>query len=489
MLSKTSNPTTKKVYLSISDSRHMIGICDCYDRGHEDSCWHTLTHNHDNHSHDDCNHSHEDNCSHEDSCSHKDSCTHTHKNSHSHENKSKPTGPSDIKFKPIKKYTLDIFLERAAILHGDKYDFSKVTSKHIKNAYSEVPVTCNICCYKWNPTIATLINKRHGCKRCAGQEPWTLESFLEAAKKIHGDTICYESVKKSMIKNQKSRVPLTCNICGHEWSPTIVNHINKQRHCPSCTNSLPWTLERFIEAAIDIHGKSFNYSQITKEHIKGRDSHVPVICYICNYHWSPRIHDHIRGKGCPKCAGNNPWTLQSFILAAIEIHNTKYDYSNITDADIKNQNSHLQIKCLKCNKIWSPSIKDHINHKSGCTNCCNSRGYSQAQIDWLDSVMKEQNIQIQYALSPKGEYRIERLGPVDGYCRKTNTIFEYNGNFWHGNPAKFHPDDINKRNGKTFGELYQKTLRKEAKIRKLGYNLIVKWETDLPDSSTEESEQ
>lgn len=57
------------------------------------------------------------------------------------------------------------------------------------------------------------------------------------------------------------------------------------------------------------------------------------------------------------------------------------------------------------------------------------------------------------------------------YCR-----FKY---FYHGNPDMFDPDDYNKRCKKTFGELYERTVRKDNKIRALGYNLIVAWESEI----------
>ena len=28
-------------------------------------------------------------------------------------------------------------------------------------------------------------------------------------------------------------------------------------------------------------------------------------------------------------------------------------------------------------------------------------------------------------------------------CKETNTIFEYHGDFWHGNPKIYKPDDMN----------------------------------------------
>ncbi len=78
-----------------------------------------------------------------------------------------------------------------------------------------------------------------------------------------------------------------------------------------------------------------------------------------------------------------------------------------------------------------------------------------------------------------GEYKIPNTNfKADGYCKKTNTIFEFHGDFWHGNPNKYNPNEINKVTKCTFGELYKKTLVKEKKIKKLGYNIVKMWESD-----------
>ena len=50
---------------------------------------------------------------------------------------------------------------------------------------------------------------------------------------------------------------------------------------------------------------------------------------------------------------------------------------------------------------------------------------------------------------------------ADGYAENINTIFEFHGDFWHGNPEVFHPYKINKVAKKTFGNLYKATLKKE----------------------------
>ncbi|MES1989128.1 MAG: hypothetical protein V4440_14075, partial [Pseudomonadota bacterium] len=44
----------------------------------------------------------------------------------------------------------------------------------------------------------------------------------------------------------------------------------------------------------------------------------------------------------------------------------------------------------------------------------------------------------------------------------TNTIYEFNGNYWHGNPSKFNLDDVNQVTKTTFRYLYDKLSERES---------------------------
>ena len=79
----------------------------------------------------------------------------------------------------------------------------------------------------------------------------------------------------------------------------------------------------------------------------------------------------------------------------------------------------------------------------------------------------------------KGEFIIPNSRyKADGYAENINTIFEFHGDFWHGNPKLYDKKKVNPRVGSTFGELYEKTLQKSNFIKYNGYNLIEIWEND-----------
>lgn len=130
---------------------------------------------------------------------------------------------------------------------------------------------------------------------------------------------------------------------------------------------------------------------------------------------------------------------------------------------------------------WKSTIYNRTHIKSSCVRCTGQ--FSKAQIAWLDGIMKNENIFIQHAANI-GERKIPGIGKVDGYHKdeKTGveTVYEFNGDYWHGNPNKFKPENINKTTGKYFGVLLQNTYKKQDKIINAKYNFVVKWESDFP---------
>jgi hypothetical protein len=102
---------------------------------------------------------------------------------------------------------------------------------------------------------------------------------------------------------------------------------------------------------------------------------------------------------------------------------------------------------------------------------------SKLQIQWLDFTSKIHNITIQHGKNGE-EFKIPNTRfKADGYCKETNTIYEFHGDYWHGNPNIYKPSEKTYF-GKTFSELYENTLKREQQIKNMIFNLITMWESD-----------
>lgn len=68
--------------------------------------------------------------------------------------------------------------------------------------------------------------------------------------------------------------------------------------------------------------------------------------------------------------------------------------------------------------------------------------YDYSKVEYSDSDIKV--IIIFQHGGNDGEYHIPETNyKADGYCKETNTIYEFHGDFWHGNPYIFKNDTFN----------------------------------------------
>ena len=78
-----------------------------------------------------------------------------------------------------------------------------------------------------------------------------------------------------------------------------------------------------------------------------------------------------------------------------------------------------------------------------------------------------------------GEHTIPTVGEVDGYCAQTNTVYKFQGCFWHECKKCYTEDQINSVNQLDMVELQRATQRKNKRIRELGYNLVEVYECEI----------
>jgi len=223
--------------------------------------------------------------------------------------------------------------------------------------------------------------------------------------------------------------------------------------------------ENFIKKATQLHAGLYDYSSII--YINDKTDIVLKCSVHGNFIISP--NNHLRGQGCRLCgekraAEKITKPVELYFSEVSKIHNNKYDYSKSIYTFARNK---ILIICPTHGE-FSQTASSHL--KSGCPKCSN--WISKMESNWLDSLGI--SIEFRQKLLFIDKKRIK----VDAFVPETNTVYEFWGDYWHGNPKKYNPNDVNLKNKKTFGELYKDTLSKRELILKSGYNLIEKWETE-----------
>jgi hypothetical protein len=230
--------------------------------------------------------------------------------------------------------------------------------------------------------------------------------------------------------------------------------------------------EEFVTKANVIHENKYDYSKTLYENA------ITKIIINCKLHGEFNIspNNHLNGKGCKICGIelsriSKVKSFDAYYREFIRIYGKKYDYSHVKWEGACNPISIL------CEKHGEFDVIPYL-HKKGreCPKCSNR--YSKISIDWLLFMEIVYSVEIVHATNI-GEFLIpETRYKADGYLKSLNIIFEFHGDFWHGNPKVYDKSLINPRVGITYGELYQKTVMKSNIIKAKGYNLIEVWEYD-----------
>jgi hypothetical protein len=251
---------------------------------------------------------------------------------------------------------------------------------------------------------------------------------------------------------------------------TPASHLSYKRGCSSCSKSR-YSQSRFLIEATQIHGSKYDYSKYIFKNVKSKSI---IVCKIHNTEFLMDPEKHIsRRQGCPTCNKRPRITPELFIERAKKVHGNKYGYSLIFNV---NSNTHRVDIICTIHKIFQQSYASHVDKKANCIKCM--VGKSKKEAAWLDSigVPNEPEFRTVYLTAGDNKYIF------DGYMPSTNTVYEFYGDYWHGNPMKYNPEDSNPRLNKTFKYLYEKTIARENRLKEHGFNLITIWETDWDSS-------
>jgi G:T-mismatch repair DNA endonuclease (very short patch repair protein) len=227
------------------------------------------------------------------------------------------------------------------------------------------------------------------------------------------------------------------------------------------------THAQFITQSMVVHNGKYEYlSDYTRT-----DALIDIRCPKHGV-FQQTPHQHLRGAGCRSCADEYRASLHrknpdKYVAECNIIHNGKYTYDMTTYI---NTHSNVRIICPLHGEFQQMAL--HHWHGSECPTCAIGSNVSKQETDWLDSL----NINKEYR-NPK-LYINDKLIKPDAYIPETNTIYEFYGDYWHGNPNVFDLTATNEMAKKTFQELYSATMERAQLIKNAGYNLICIWECE-----------
>jgi G:T-mismatch repair DNA endonuclease (very short patch repair protein) len=369
--------------------------------------------------------------------------------------------------------TTEEYIKRFQDIHGTQYDYSKVV---FKNCKTKVVIGCRIHGEFQQNIHKHLIGRgcpTCGLRKCAEGISLSFETFENRAREKYGDK--FEYFKDTYV-NLSEKMTLRCPEHGI-INMTPQSHIICKTGCKACGISdfikkKTYTHHEFIELAKQKHGELYDYTKTI--YTKGSE----LIIVICKTHgeFQQMAKKHLMG-GCRKCAdelhaSQKRKPIEKYVEEAKAIWGDIYDYSQV---QYTSSISKITIICSKHGQ-FQKIASDHLAGQ-GCIKC-KPKKHSKLATLWLEYMSVRDKVIIQHA-NNGGEHRVKNtLYHSDGFCENTNTLYEFHGTYWHGDPRRYKADEMNKQMNKPFGELYKNTLKKIQICKEQGYNVIECWEAD-----------
>lgn len=260
------------------------------------------------------------------------------------------------------------------------------------------------------------------------------------------------------VVNNKTKIRWQCLTCDHIWSAKPSNVFLSKVGCPKCSKNA----EKLTNDDIDRKLIMRNLERI--DDIINCKTSITFRCKQCNHTWKTKPYN-VLGKnksGCPKCANRIPLTN-----SAVDERLSNRTIKRV--GPIKNSSSATKVQCTICNYTWETTPKCFLHKFSGCPKCVNI--VSKRESKWLDG--------LEIPNTPQHRQVTLKIGnkwyKVDGYIPETNTVYEFWGRFWHGDPSAHEANKINPVTKTTYAELYIKTQEKRQAILNAGYKLVETW--------------
>ena len=316
------------------------------------------------------------------------------------------------------------WIEKAKLVHGNKYDYSKVV---YKKSCEKVIIICKE--HNEFEQIAAGHLRGNNCKKCATKnvgisQKTNILDFINRSNIIHNNKYDYSKV---VYKNSDTKVIFICLEHG-EFEQLPSEHL-KGRGCKKCgiiknsKNNTNTTIN-WIKKAKLIHENKYDYSKIEYIHSEQK------LIIICPEHgeFEQIASNHLRGYGCKQCFYDKKLkSKEQFIIDINLIHGDKYDYSKVNYINSKEK---IIIICPEHGE-FEQTPNNHLSKKSGCSSCSSEKTISKSEQEIYDFIksLGIDNIE-------QSNRKILNNQELDIYLPDHKLSIEFNGLYWHNEDYK-----------------------------------------------------
>ena len=250
--------------------------------------------------------------------------------------------------------TIEEFILKAKLKHGDTYDYSKVE-------YITSIITVKIICKTHGEFLQIPSNhlQGQGCAKCGKVYKYTPEEWIVKAKNTFGNKFDYTETKYITAK-----LPITilCKTGNYKFETTPYSHLIQKHGCKKCYGNYEYSNDEWKDKAKHMFGDLYDYSKVnyTKSSVK-----ITITCKRCNRDFEQVPNSHLQGHGCNRCYGSYQYSNDEWKEKAIQLYGKKYNYDN---TQYVNSDTKVNIICLEHGE-FSQNPLNHLYGYEGCSKC------------------------------------------------------------------------------------------------------------------------
>lgn len=212
-------------------------------------------------------------------------------------------------------------------------------------------------------------------------------------------------------KNAYSRAIVKCAVDGYEREMSVNGLVNGSTGCPQCSGK-----RRLTQSEREAQICALENIEFLRwvDNCTSRKSKAVVRCSLDGYEWTAAVGNLVNnGSGCPRCAGNQKWTVDKSIEEINKLNNIRFIGF---DGEYKNMNSQANVVCLVDGTEWKTSVTKLVTSGYGCPKCA-KYGFDKSRAGTLYALRSECGRFVKIGISNKPEQRLSQL--------KTATPFHF----------------------------------------------------------------
>ena len=268
---------------------------------------------------------------------------------------------------------------------------------------------------------------------------------------------------------------LECNVHGTFVSkyPSI---LYTKFACEKCSHDFR-TKDKLQKSRISQEELTQTFTELYGNKYSFKLSKTPNKMFItCPHHGEKeRYISSVKKRGCVECYSEQSLgsstirvSFEVFFKKLSKEKKLKFKYDKSSYISFTKE---MKIEC-PFHGTFLQVPTQHLKSLHGCFKCIPKRT-SKKETQWLLNIGVVGEVQYPIKVGSK-KYL------ADSVDLNNNTVYEFLGDFWHGNLSRYSKDTINKVCKVSMNTLFLKTEQKFKDLNSLGYIVKYSWESDPP---------